>query len=88
MLFLTTLNGCVQGIALLGPAFSYSKSGNLLQAGLSYGSNMAVKKIRDKSSTRNTENTYDNSTADNNDLLDLFKIKIENSSGVKNLANQ
>ena len=49
---------------------------------------MAVKKIRDKSSTRNTENTYDNSTADNKDLLDLFKIKIENSSGVKNLANQ
>jgi hypothetical protein len=59
IIFLSTLNGCVQGIALLGPAFSYSQSGNIMQSALSYGSNVAFKKIINKSNTKNNKNAFD-----------------------------
>ena len=59
IIFLSTLNGCVQGIALLGPAFSYSQSGNIMQSALSYGSNVAFKKIINKSNTKNKKNAFD-----------------------------
>ena len=47
------LNGCVQSAALLGPAYTMASTGNVFQAGLSYGSNQAVKKITGKSTTQN-----------------------------------
>ena len=60
IIFLTTLNGCVQGLAFLGPAFSYSQSGSIMQSALSYGSNHAIKKIRNKSITENKKNSLNN----------------------------
>ena len=50
------LNGCVQSAALLGPAYTLASTGNIYQAGLSYGSNQAVKKITGKSPTENIKN--------------------------------
>ena len=88
MVFLTTLNGCVQGIALLGPAFSYSQSGSVYQAALSYGSNLAFRKMRGNVPTKNTENAFDDIAVNNNNLFQPFKDEIENSSSIKNLANQ
>ena len=35
---LSTLNGCMQNTALLGPAYTLSTSGNMYHAGLSYTS--------------------------------------------------
>ena len=60
------LNGCVQSAALLGPAYSLVSTGNIYQAGLSYGSNQAVKEITGKSPTENIK-----------DLIDNKKIKVE-----------
>ena len=54
------LNGCVQSVALLGPAYTLTSTGNIYQAGLSYGSNQAVKKITGKSPTENIESLVDN----------------------------
>jgi hypothetical protein len=59
IIFSSTLSGCVQGVALLGPAFSYSQSGNIMQSALSYGSNVAFKKIINKSNTKNNKNAFD-----------------------------
>ena len=67
MIFLTTLNGCVQGVAFLGPAFSYSQSGNIMQSALSYGSNQAFQKIKNKSITENKKSSLDNEIIPNND---------------------
>ena len=53
------LNGCVQGTALLGPAYTLASNGNIYQAGLSYGSNQAVKKITGKSPTENIKSFTD-----------------------------
>ena len=53
------LNGCVQSAALLGPAYTLTSSGNIYQAGLSYGSGKAVKKITGKTPTENFKSLLD-----------------------------
>ena len=89
LFFLSTLNGCAQGLAFLGPAFSYSKSGSIMQSALSYGTNVAFKKVKAKSSTENMENAFDdNKTINNSDFIKSVKNKIDNSSSITNLANQ
>ena len=89
MIFLSTLNGCVQGIALLGPAFSYSKSGSIIQSAVSYGSNAAFKKMRDKSKIEKNGNAFDDyGITDNSYSLLLVKNKTENESNIKNLVNR
>ena len=40
------LSGCAQNTALLGPMYTFGTTGNALQAGLSYGSNKAIKKAQ------------------------------------------
>jgi hypothetical protein len=60
------LNGCVQSAALLGPAYTLTSTGNVFQAGLSYGSNQAVKKITGKSTTEKIKSFVDDN-----------KIKVE-----------
>jgi len=42
------LNGCAQSTALIGPAITVGNTGNVMQAGFSYGSNMAIKKSTGK----------------------------------------
>ena len=54
------LNGCVQNTALLGPAYTLASTGNIYQAGLSYGSNQAVKKITGKSPSENIQSLVEN----------------------------
>ena len=89
LFFLTTLNGCAQGLAFLGPVLSYSKTGSVMQSALSYGTNVAYKKVRAKSSTENMENAFDeNKTINNSDFFKSAKNKIDNSSSITNLANQ
>ena len=89
LFFLHTLNGCAQGLAFLGPALSYSKTGSVMQSALSYGTNAAFKKVKAKSSTENMENAFDdNKTINNSDFIKSVKIKIDNSSSITNLANQ
>ena len=66
LFLLLFLNGCVQTASLLGPAYTLTSTGNIYQAGLSYGSNQAVKKVTGKSTTENIKS-----------LVDDNKIKVE-----------
>ena len=43
-LSLIFLSGCLQTTALLGPSMTIATTGNVLQAGLQYGANTAIKK--------------------------------------------
>ena len=38
------LSGCIQSTALLGPGVTIATTGNIIQAGLQYGANTAIKK--------------------------------------------
>ena len=88
------LNGCVQSAALLGPAYTLASSGNIYQAGLSYGSNQAVKKITGKSPTENIQNLVDNKKKKikeeekQEEFFALVKSRIEKTSKIIQIANQ
>tara|TARA_B100000795_G_scaffold25753_1_gene17138 strand:- start:178 stop:471 length:294 start_codon:yes stop_codon:yes gene_type:complete len=89
LIFLGILNGCAQGLAFLGPAYSYSKSGSVVHSALSYGSNLAFNKMKDKSSTKNNEKAFDDDKIIyQGHSFSLVKNKIESASGIINLANQ
>ena len=88
------LNGCVQSTALLGPAYTLSSTGNIYQAGLSYGSNQAVKKITGKSPTENIQSLVDTKKIKieekekQDEFFALVKSRIEKTSKIIQLANQ
>ena len=88
------LNGCVQSIALLGPAYTLASTGNIYQAGFSYGSSQAVKKITGKSPTENIKSLVDNKKIKieekekQDEFFALVKNRIEKTSKIINLANQ
>ena len=88
------LNGCVQSAALLGPAYTLTSTGNIYQAGLSYGSNQVVKKITGKSPTENIQSFVDDKKLkveekeSQEEFFALVKNRIEKTSKIINLANQ
>ena len=43
VLIYTFLSGCIQSTALLGPGVTIATTGNIMQAGLQYGANTAIK---------------------------------------------
>ena len=45
LITLLFLNGCVQNSALLGPMYTLGTTGNVIQAGASYGTSYVVKKV-------------------------------------------
>ena len=91
MFFLT---GCVQNTAFLGPAITVASTGNVYQAGLSYGSSKTIKKMTGKTPTENIKSFLDskNSTVEKEERYDEFfvlvKSQIEKKSKILNLANQ
>ena len=88
------LNGCLQNAALLGPAYTLTSTGNVFQAGLSYGSNQAVKKITGKTPTENIKSLVDNKKIKieekekQDEFFALVKSRIEKTSKIIQLANQ
>ena len=88
------LNGCVQSTALLGPAYTMASTGNIYQAGLSYGSNQAVKRITGKSPTENIQSLVENKKKKieekekQEEFFTLVKSRIEKTSKIIQLANQ
>ena len=87
ILLLFIFNGCLQGTALLGPAVTIAGTGNIYQAGLSYGSNVAVKKISGKSTVQNIQEILIPKKNDNK-TISLVKKKIVKASGTKFLPSQ
>ena len=57
LLILLFLVGCAQPSALLGPMYTIGTTGNVLQAGASYGTSYAVKKMTGKTVSENV-NTF------------------------------
>ena len=87
------LTGCVQNTALLGPAVTAASTGNLYQAGLSYGSSKVITKITGKTTTENIKiflnknKDVEKETENTNDFFKMVK-KINKSSGIKNLTSR
>tara|TARA_B100001057_G_scaffold282927_1_gene283322 strand:+ start:245 stop:541 length:297 start_codon:yes stop_codon:yes gene_type:complete len=56
---LVTLSGCIQTTSLLGPGITVATSGNVLQAGLQYGANTALKNETGKDALTHIKDTVD-----------------------------
>ena len=88
------LTGCFQNTALVGPAFTVASTGNVYQAGLSYGSGQAIKTITGKSPTENIKSLTDSKKSkidkeqNYDEFFALVKNRIEKTSKIINLANQ
>ena len=53
------LSGCIQSTALLGPGITIATTGNVMQAGLQYGANTAIKKETGKDALTHLKNALD-----------------------------
>tara|TARA_B100000780_G_C20790306_1_gene313858 strand:- start:119 stop:409 length:291 start_codon:yes stop_codon:yes gene_type:complete len=84
---LSTLNGCVQNTAFLGPAYTYGTSGNIFQAGLSYSSEKVVNNITGKSVSQNIKDIL---VLEKNDteFEKLVKKNIKETRKKLNFSNQ
>ena len=59
LLILLFFAGCAQSTALLGPIYTIGTTGNVLQAGASYGTSYAVKKMTGKTVSENVDTFVD-----------------------------
>ena len=88
------LTGCLQNTAFLGPAVTVASTGSIYQAGLSFGSSQAIKKITGKSTTENIKSFVgDNKIKvveeeNHEEFFALVKSRIEKTSKIIKLANQ
>ena len=87
LLLLLMLNGCIQSTAFLGPAVTVASTGNIYQAGLSYGSNKAVQHVTGDSPVGNIKKML-KLKKDENKIVSSFKKKIEKNKKIQKLLNQ
>ena len=92
LFLLLFLNGCVQGTALLGPAYTLTSTGNIYQAGLTYSSNKAISKITGKTVAENIKSFVEDkkikTQESDNEFFVSLQNKIEKKSKIIDLANQ
>ena len=91
--FVLFLNSCAQNAAFLGPAITGVSTGSLYQAGLSYGSTEAVKKITGKTPTENIKKLLTGSNKaeeakTSDEFFMLVKSRIEKNSKIIDLTKK
>ena len=62
---LLLLNGCIQNSAFFGSAITVASTGSIVQGGLSYGSNYAIKNITGKTPMENVTEILSSKKNDN-----------------------
>ena len=87
------LNGCIQTTALLGPVYTLANTGNIYHAGLSYGSNQAIKKATGKTTSENIQILLDKKEIiveeeNHQDFFALVKARVDKTHKILNFANQ
>ena len=97
LIIFSFLPGCSTPTAMLGPAYTLSSSGNLLQAGLNYGSNQMITKYTGKTPIENLkeiknleikQKNIQKETLESEDFHILVKNKIKKTSVILNTPSQ
>ena len=97
LIIFSFLGGCTSPTAMLGPVYTLTSSGNVLQAGLNYGSNQMITKYTGKTPIENLkeiknieikQNNIQKETLESEDFYILVKNKIKKTSGILNLSSQ
>ena len=94
LFILGTLTACGGPTAMIGPAYTFTSTGNLAQAGLTYGSNHIITKHTGKTTIENLqdisnlkEKSIQTQTLESEDFYIMVKNKIEKTSKILNLSN-
>ena len=82
--FTAFFSGCAQNAAFLGPIYTLSTTGNIYQAGFSYGSDKVITTLTGKSSLENVEDLLKDKKQDS-DLRKLVKKQIKETRKKLNL---
>ena len=92
------LGGCSSPTAMLGPAYTLTTSGNVLQAGLNYGSNHMITMYTGKTPIENLQSINSNhkkkleniqkNTLESEDFYFLVKKRIEKTGKIIKSSNQ
>jgi len=82
--FTVFFSGCAQNAAFLGPIYTLSTTGNMYQAGFSYGSDKVITTLTGKSSLKNLEDVLKSKKQDS-DLRKLVKKQIKETRKKLNL---
>ena len=88
------LSGCTSPTAMLGPAYTFTSSGNIYQAGLTFGSNEMITRQTGKTPIENIQELSVNKknihkqTLESEDFYQLVKNKIERTKGKIKISNQ
>ena len=91
---LSFLGACGAPTAMLGPAYTLTSTGNVVQAGLSYGTNELITSYTGKTPIENikdvatSKNNIKKQTLESEDFYILVKNRIKKTSGIINLTNQ
>ena len=92
---LSFLAGCTSPTAMLGPAYTFSSTGNIFQAGLSYGSNQMITMYTGKTPFENIQEITEvdkkniqKKTLESEDFYILVKNKIEKTGAILKKSNQ
>ena len=72
------LSGCIQSTALLGPGVTLATTGNIMQAGLQYGANTAIKNETGKDALTHLKDVVDEEQ-DNQKIEKKIKTFVENT---------
>ena len=80
-------SGCAQNAALLGPAYTLTTTGNMYQAGLTYGSNHLIEKKTGKSATQNLRSIIA-PKKQKTDFVKLVNNRIKETRKKLNFSNQ
>jgi hypothetical protein len=91
------LGACTAPTAMLGPAYTFTSSGNIIQTSLNYGSNQMITHYTGKTPIENLKEVSQKKvqkinikkkTLESDEFYLLVKSKIEKKSGILNLSNQ
>ncbi len=88
------LSGCTSPTAMLGPAYTFTSSGNIYQAGLTFGSNEMITRQTGKTPIENIQELSVNKkniqkkTLESEDFYILVKNKIDKTKNIFKKSNQ
>jgi len=98
LLIISFLGGCASPTAMLGPAYTLTSTGNVFQAGFSYGTNEVITRYTGKTPIENLKDislskeknkkNIQKETLESQEFYLLVKSKIDKSSKILNLSNQ
>ena len=95
LVILSSLSACTAPTAMLGPAYTLSTTGNVMQAGFSYGSSELVTMYTGKSPMDNLkeitledQKNIQKQTLESDDFISLVESRIKKTNSILKLSSQ